>query len=162
MAIGTDPVDTPKTTIRVVGRRRLVERHPDSRLDPLVHGRPEHQAGHRDADLGGRQVEVEPIERLAREPGREVALLGELIDLGGPHLDQGELGRNEKAVDQDQAGDRQDLEVSHDGGNPILARVVRAGVVYRSANPRPVHPHDCANDDAAPARLPILTESPPD
>ena len=101
-ASGTIAIETPKTPIREVADPEALERPDHHRLDPVVHGRPEGQAGDRDPDLRGRQVEIEPIERLAGQPGRPVALLGELIDLGRPHLDQGELDRDEKPVDQDQ------------------------------------------------------------
>ena len=105
-----------------------------------MHRPSQRQAGDRDPDLGGRQVEIEPIERLAGQLGRPVALLGELVDLGRPHLDQGELGRDEKPVDQDQTRDDQDLEISHDGRNPVLGRVARRRRCETAAEPRPVHP----------------------
>ena len=120
-AMVTVGIEMPKTAIGVA-RMSHGCRNADStmRLDPVVHRPPQRQAGDRDPDLGGRQVEIEPIERLAGQLGGPVALLGELFDLGRPHLDQGELDRDEKAVDQDQTRDDQDLNISHVGRNPVL------------------------------------------
>ena len=82
------------------------------------------------------------------------------VDLGRPHLHQGELGRDEKPVDQDQTGDDQDLNISHVGRNPVLVRVAQAGVVGRPRDLRIVDPRDRAGADVTPATVAILTESP--
>ena len=53
-------------------------------LDPVVHRPSQREAGDRDPDLRCGQVEIEPIERLAGQLGRPVALFGELLDLAWP------------------------------------------------------------------------------
>ena len=140
-AMVTVGIEMPKTTIGVARMSRLREARLDHRLDPVVHRPSQRQAGDRDPDLGSRQVEIEPIEGLAGQLGCPVALLGELVDLGRPHLDQGELDRDEKPVDQDQTRDEQDLKVSHVGRNPVLTRVAQAEVERKSRRTRPVRPH---------------------
>ena len=115
-----------------------MERRFNQRLDPVVHRPPEREAGDGDPDLRRRQVEIETIERLARQLGGPVALLGELVDLGRPHLDQGELDRDEKTIDQDQTRDQQDLDVSHIGSDPVLYEVKEAEVEGKIRHTQPV------------------------
>ena len=58
----------------------------------------ETQAGHRDAELGGRQVGIEVIDQVLGYFRVPSAFAGEFGDAGAPHLDDGELGRYEEAV----------------------------------------------------------------
>ena len=60
------------------------ERRLDQWVHPMLDGPPQRQAGDRDPDLRAKRQQMEPIERLAGQLGRPVALLGELIDLGRP------------------------------------------------------------------------------
>ena len=88
----------------------LLERRFHQRLDPVVHRSAQRQAGDGDRDLRRRQVKLQTVKRLAGQSGCPVSLLGKLIDLGGSHLDQRELGCHEKTVNQNQTRDQQDLK----------------------------------------------------
>ena len=70
----------------------------------------EAQAGERDAELAGRQVAVDVLHLLAREHGAAAPLLGELLQPGRAGAGQGELGRDEEAVQQHQEECRDDLD----------------------------------------------------
>ena len=87
----------------------------DHRLDPVVHGATQCQTGDGNSDLRCGKIKVKSIESLARQLGGPVALLGKLLDLRRAHLHQCELDHDEKAVDQDQTRDEQDLKISHFG-----------------------------------------------
>ena len=68
-----------------------------------IHPRP--RLGHRDAELGGRDVAVGVPERAANDAGGGAAFGDELIDARLAHGDERELGRDEEAVAQHQQHD---------------------------------------------------------
>jgi hypothetical protein len=72
------------------------------------------EAGHGDAELGRGDVEVEVLEDLLGQPGPRAALVGELVDAGATDADEGELGRDEEAVDEHQHEEPDETdEVAH-------------------------------------------------
>ena len=71
------------------GKRRLTDRA-------------EAQAGDGDTDLGGRQVSGDVPQGPPRHAGLNPALLGQLLDARGTHLDHGKFSRHEEAVQQHQ------------------------------------------------------------
>ena len=58
------------------------------------------QAGHGDAELGGREVGVEVLDDVLGHVGAASAFGGQLRDARAAHLDDGELGRHEERVEQ--------------------------------------------------------------
>jgi len=76
------------------------------------------QAGQGDAELGGGEIGVEVAEHVPRQAGPPVALRDVGLDLRRPHLDQGELGGDEEAVQshqqegEEQPPRRADLEAA--------------------------------------------------
>ncbi len=58
--------------------------------------------GHRDADLTGGERLVDLVELLDHRLGAAFAFLGKLLDLAAATAHQGELGRDEEAVDRNQ------------------------------------------------------------
>jgi len=84
---------------------------------PGHHGLPgpaQTQTGQGDAELTGRQVGIQVLQHVLREPGRFPPGSLRCLDLRQTDFDQRELGRNEKAVGRDQQQDEQDLP-DHDG-----------------------------------------------
>ena len=61
------------------------------------------QARQGDAELGGREVGVQVLDHVPGDPPAPQARRGVGVELGRPHLDQGELGGDEEAVEEDQA-----------------------------------------------------------
>ena len=105
-------------------RRRRSEDADQQRLEQAREGGladpAQGQARQRDAELGGREVGVEVLDHVLREPRAAVALAELDLDLGRPHLDQRELGGHEEAVheheeDRQSNGDR-GVELEADRG----------------------------------------------
>src|SRR5579862_7779784 len=69
----------------------------------------EGQTGQRDSNLGGREIGVEMGQDMARLPSPGISLFYERIELAGPHLDERKLRGDEKAVQQNENQDEQDV-----------------------------------------------------
>ena len=79
----------------------------------------ERQAGQGDAELRGREVGVEMAEDMPRQRGPPVVLLDQRIELAAAHLHQRKLRRDEKAVQEDEQQDAEQMEPDHAGGVPL-------------------------------------------
>ncbi len=84
----------------------------EQRLDQVGQGRlpdpPQSQGGQGDPQLGGRDIAVERLNGLEGQSSFSVAGSGHLLEPGPPGADQGELGRNEEGVGEDQRQNRQE------------------------------------------------------
>ena len=77
--------------------------------------------GHRDPDLAGGERLVDLVELLDHLLGAAFAFLGQLLDLAAAAAHEGELGRDEEAVDRDQ----QQQEDEQQGGHRLFGPVLR-------------------------------------
>ena len=83
----------------------------EERLKQVGQGRltnpTESKAGDGDAQLGGGDVGIKVIKTVEHRVGAAFPFGGEMLHLGAPNRDQGELGGNKEAVQQDQEDDRE-------------------------------------------------------
>jgi hypothetical protein len=71
------------------------------------------QRRERDAELAGRQVAAHVVHDLRREGGAALALFGLLLQVGRPRAHEGELGRHEEPVEQDEHDDGDQQQDGH-------------------------------------------------
>ena len=124
--------------------QRLVVERLEPQRDPFrqhvlaVHAQAE--ARHRDADLGGGDVAVLPLRVLedAQPPAAASRLpcAGLVLDARARRADDGELGRHEQPVGDDQQED--DAERERGAPSLVLVRLVRR----RRGAPAPIRPRD--------------------
>ena len=62
-------------------------------------------AGHRDADLGGRQEPLRVLLKGLDETGLDVLLLDQLLDSTAPRVDDGQLSAGKEAVQENEDAD---------------------------------------------------------
>ena len=76
--------------------------------------------GHRDPDLAGGERLVDLVELLDHGLGAAFAFLGELLDLAAAAAHEGELGRDEEAVDRNQQQQEGEQQDAHRLCGPVL------------------------------------------
>jgi hypothetical protein len=104
--------DLGSNSLRGVAAEGVLDRLGDAALDDDADA--ERSAG--DADLGHRQVLVDAGVDALDQDGTGVALLDQLLDAGGAHPHQGELGEDEEEVHPQQGdadGPLEDIGSTH-------------------------------------------------
>src|SRR5262249_3210244 len=76
--------------------------------------------GHRDPDLAGGERLVDLVELLDHGFGAALPFLRELLDLAAATANEGELGRDEEAVDGDEDQEEHEQQSAHRLFDPVL------------------------------------------
>ena len=93
------------------------------------------QRGQGDAELAGRQIGGELLGDGEQQPGAPPPFAGQLLQPGGPDLDEGELRRDEEGVGQDHHHGQQQRERRVHGAGRIAQPTQRVVMSRRCARP---------------------------